>query len=37
MSVQDLSGIIATKDDKLIASYIFAQIDKEKIGWLSKE
>jgi hypothetical protein len=36
-SVKDIKDVIATKDDKFIASYIFAQIDTGKIGHISKE
>lgn len=36
-SVKDIRDIIAKKDDKFIASYIFAQVDKGKVGFISKE
>jgi hypothetical protein len=36
-SVKDIKDVISTKDDKFIAAYIFAQIDKGKIGLISKE
>jgi hypothetical protein len=35
-SVKDIKDVIAKKDDKFIASYIFTQIDTQKIGLISK-
>ena len=37
MSIKDLKDVIATRDDKFIASYIFAQLDSDKVGMISKE
>jgi hypothetical protein len=37
MSVKDIKDVLATKDDKFIAGYIFAQIDGGKSGLVSKE
>ena len=37
VSIKDLKDVIATKDDKFISSYIFAQLDIDKIGLISKE
>lgn len=37
MSVKDLKDVIATKDDKFISSYIFTQLDSDKVGFISKE
>lgn len=36
VSIKDLSDVIAKKDDKFISAYIFTQIDRNKVGLISK-
>ena len=36
VSIKDLKDVIATKNDKFISSFIFAQLDSGKTGLVSK-